>query len=244
MATIDDPTTLEAWVYRAQDGFPPLENGESMDQKTFHERYHRMPTDVRAELIEGIVYIMSPLRIRHGRSDNRFSGLLFVYSAATPGVEAQNNTTAILGERSEPQPDSALLILEDYGGQSRDGEGDDDYTYGAPEMLVEVALSSRSIDLHAKFRDYERAGVREYVVHDASARQIHWFEAVDGRFVAREPGEDGLFRSAVFPGLWIDSSAFLRNDKAALLAALNLGLASPEHAAFVADLGRRKNARP
>ncbi len=164
MATVDRPSTRTR--PRAEPGFPWLENGERLDQPTFHARYLQMPDDFRAELIEGIVYVMFPLRISHGRPDGRFSGLFFLYSASTPGVELQNNTTAILGEESEPQPDTALLILSEYGGQTRDG--DDDYTHGAPELVVEIALSSRSIDLHAKFRDYERAGVLEYVVFVAS----------------------------------------------------------------------------
>ncbi|QDV33800.1 Uma2 family endonuclease [Tautonia plasticadhaerens] len=145
------------------EGFPWLENGERMDQKTFHERYEKTPPGFKAELIGGIVYVMSsPLKIRHARSDFNLSGLMFIYSAATPGTEGQTNATTIFGEESEPQPDSALLIRDVYGGQSRDGA--DDYTHGAPEMIVEVALSSRSTDLNQKLRDYESAGVREYIV--------------------------------------------------------------------------------
>lgn len=239
MATVESSTsTLPGATVVDTGGFAWLENGERMDQKTFHERYLKTPPDFRAELIEGIVYVMSPLRNKHGRSDYRFNGVLFAYSAATPGVEGQSNATTIMGERTEPQPDSALLILEEYGGQTRDG--DDDYSYGAPELVIEVALSSRSIDLHAKFRDYERAGVREYVVYDASKPEIHWFALEGGRFAPLPPDADGLFRSRVFPGLWLDPAAFLANDKPALLAALGRGLASPEHAAFVAELGRRK----
>ena len=239
MATIESSTSILPGVsLRDAGGAAWLENGERMDQKTFHERYLKTPPDFRAELIEGIVYVMSPLRIKHGRPDQRFSGVLFAYCAATPGVEGQNNATTIMGEKTEPQPDSALLILDEYGGQTRDG--DDDYTHGAPELVIEVALSSRSIDLHAKFRDYERAGVREYLVYDASKPEIHWFASENGRFAALPPDADGLFRSRVFPGLWLDPAAFLANDKPALLAALGRGLASPEHAAFVAELGRRK----
>ena len=240
MATVDRPATRVRPRGENCDerGFPWLENGERMDQPTFHARYLKTTQGFRAELIEGVVYVVFPLRFSHGRPDNRFSGLFFNYCAATPGVEAQNNATTILGEKSEPQPDTAMLILADYGGQTRDG--DDEYTYGAPELIVEVALSSRSIDLDAKFRDYQRAGVREYVVHDASDGVLHWFALAGDRFVPLPLDADDLFRSRVFPGLWLDAPAFARNDKPALLAALHLGLASPEHAAFVAELQRRK----
>ncbi len=225
-----------------EEGLPWLENGERMDQKTFHERYLKTPEGFKAELIGGIVYVMaSPLRNRHGRSDARASALLFHYSLETPGTEVQNNTTTILADESEPQPDSALLILEEFGGQSRGGE--DDYTYGAPELLVEVSHSSRSIDLNQKLRDYERAGVREYVVADLKKKGIRWFVLSDGRFGELGADPDGLFRSRVFPGLWLDPDAFFRNDKRALIAALRRGLDAPEHAAFVAELERRHEGR-
>jgi Uma2 family endonuclease len=180
------------------DGFPWLENGERMDQKTFHERYEQTPPGFRAELIGGVVFESSPPKIRHGRSDHMISGWLFSYSLATPGTEGQNNTTTILGEESEPQPDSALLILESYGGQSRDGE--DDYTHGAPELIVEVALSTRSIDLNDKLRDYEKGEAREYLVLDLRNRAVRWFENQGGRFVPIGPDEDGLYRSGASPG--------------------------------------------
>lgn len=222
------------------EGFPWLENGERMDQKTFHERYEQTPSGFKAELIGGVVYVASPLRIRHGRSDHLLTGWLFTYGLSTPGTDGQNNATIMLGEESEPQPDCALLILEEYGGQSRDGQ--DDYTHGAPELIVEVALSSRSIDLNKKLRDYEAAGVREYLVYDLRSARLKWFRLEDGRFVALEPDEYGVFRSQVFAGLWLDSKALIEKNKLALIGTLNQGLASPEHAAFVEELQRRKEA--
>jgi Uma2 family endonuclease len=224
------------------EGFPWLENGERMDREMFLDRYEKTPEHFRAELIEGIVYVMtSPLKNRHGRSDNHLSGCIFVYTAATAGTMGQDNTTTVLGEKSIPQPDSALLILSEYGGQSRDG--DDDFTYGAPELLVEVAHSSRSIDLFAKFRDYERAEVQEYIIFELRRRILHWFELRDGRFVPLPADSDGLFRSRVFPGLWLDPVALVARDPAALMATMQRGLASPEHAAFVAELERRRAER-
>lgn len=226
------------------DGFPWLENGERMDQRTFHERYKRLPSGYKAELIEGVVYVMpSPLSIRHGRNDARLGGWLFLYSAETPGTEVQNNTTTVLGDSDEPQPDAALLILPEFGGQTRDGEGDNDFTIGAPELVVEVALSSRSVDGEAKLRAYERAGVREYLLRDLRGGSIRWFAATDGTFRPIEPDVDGILRSQAFPGLWLDPRAFLANDKPAILATLRLGLASPEHAVFVDELERRRVER-
>ena len=146
MATVDRPKARPregSWL--DPEGFPWLENGETMDRKTFHERYKQMPEGVKAELIGGIVYIMaSPLSNRHARGDAPMIGWLFNYTLVTPGTVVQNNASTFLGEAVEVQPDCALLISQEYGGQTRDGEGDDEYTYGAPELVVEVALSSRS----------------------------------------------------------------------------------------------------
>lgn len=244
MATIERPAQTPEidpeWF--DEEGFPWLENGERMNQEEFHERYKHLPAGVKAELIEGVVYIMaSPLKIRHGWGDARLIGWLYLYSAATPGTEVQNNTTTILGDRSEPQPDSALLILPGHGGQSRDGV--DDFTHGAPELIAEVALSSRSMDLGSKLRDYERAGTLEYLVWDLKGRNLRWFAARAGRFEPLAPDPDGIIRARTFPGLWLDVAALLANDKAAVNAALNRGLASPEHAAFVAELERRRLER-
>jgi Uma2 family endonuclease len=225
-----------------EDGFPWLENGERMDARMFLERYEKMPPGWRAELIGGIVYLMpSPLQIGHGRSTPLFSALFCIYAARTPGTEVQDNATTVLDDERVPQPDSALLILPEYGGQSIDG--DDEYTHGAPELIVEVALTSRSTDLNTKLADYERAGVLEYIVYDVRKKKIHWFERCDGHLVPMAADADGLYRSRAFPGLWLDPRALAANDKPALFDALNRGLTTPGHAAFVAELGRRRAER-
>lgn len=225
-----------------EDGFPWLENGERMDARMFLERYEKMPPGWRAELIGGIVYLMpSPLQIRHGRSSPLFSAVSCIYAAQTPGTEVQDNTTTILDDERVPQPDSALLILPEYGGQSIDGE--DEYTHGAPELIVEVALSSRSNDLNVKLADYERGGALEYIVYDVKNMKIHWFLRHEGRLVPLATDADGLYRSRAFPGLWLDPDALFANEKRTLFDVLNRGLATPEHAAFVAELGRRRAER-
>jgi len=139
---------------------PPLEAGDHLDQATFHARYEAMPSDFRAELIGGVVFVPSPLRLEHGEAHALVMGWLTNYWSATPGTSVRDNATAILGEESEPQPDATLVIEPDRGGQSSVSE--DGYAIGPPELIVEVASSSESIDLHAKRRDYEQAGVLEY----------------------------------------------------------------------------------
>src|SRR5437660_1384280 len=154
-------------------GLPPLENGDRLDQKTFHVRYEAMPSDVRAELIGGIVYMASPQKKRHARSQASLAWWLGEYETATPGTEVLVNSTSILGPKSEPEPDACLLILPEHGGQSR--EDKDGYLNGAAELNAEVSWATESIDLHRKKSDYEQAGVREYLVVALRQQKVFWF---------------------------------------------------------------------
>jgi Uma2 family endonuclease len=214
---------------------PPLENGDRLDQKTFHERYEAMPPGTRAELIGGRVFMGSPLERPHGRAHLELGRLLGDYVEATPGTEGFDNATTILGEESEPQPDLCLLIAR--GGQTRD---EDEYIAGAPELIAEVASSTESVDLNDKRADYEHAGVREYLVVALRQQRAIWFVLRRGKFKEMKPGSDGILRSEVFPGLWLDPVAFLQADSKRVREVLNRGLASPEHAAFVAKLAAAK----
>jgi hypothetical protein len=220
-----------------QKPLPPLENGDRLDQPTFHARYEAMPEGVRAELIGGIVYLRYRQKMLHGRSLQLASYWLGQYEEATSGTEVLLSTTDILGPQSEPEPDACLLILPECGGQT--WEDADSYLNGAPELIAEITWATESIDLHAKKRDYDRAGVREYVVVALRMSCVFWFVRRRGKFKELAPGADGIFRSTVFPGLWLDPAALLRHDRKRLLAVLRRGLASPEHTAFVAKLAHR-----
>jgi Uma2 family endonuclease len=221
---------------RTVEPIPPLEAGDHLDQKTFHERYKAMPPGVRAELIGGVVYMPSPLKARHGRSHPELTTSLTRYKAYTPGTDILDNATAILNEVNEPQPDAALRILPEYGGQSR--ENADGYIVGAPELTAEVALSSAAIDLYSKRQAYEQTGVREYIVLVLRERRIVWFVRRGQAFVSLNPGPDGVLRSEFFAGLWMDPAAMLREDTLRVEEVLQQGLASPEHKAFVEKLRR------
>jgi Uma2 family endonuclease len=219
---------------------PPLEAGQRLDRATFHARYEAMPPDTRAELIGGVVYMPSPLSLGHGNFDSLVIYWLGHYRRATPGVKGSSNASVLLDDQGEPQPDVLLRILPECGGQSRN-EGK--YLGGAPELIVEVASSSRKIDLGPKFEDYQRAGVREYVVVALDPDEVSWFVRRDDRLVPLTPRPDGVFRSEVFPGLWLDPGALYADDMDRLIATLEQGLATPEHADFVARLAaRRANA--
>lgn len=160
------------------------------------------------------------------------------YEDATTGVTVQAHNTQILGPQAEPQPDACLIVLPEYGGRTWVDE--DDYLHGPPELVAEVSASTESIDLHAKKRDYEKAGVLEYLVIALESARVFWFVRRAGRFRELPPAKEGLLRSSVFPGLWLDPVALLRRDRKRLLAVLRKGLASPEHAAFVKALEKRR----
>jgi Uma2 family endonuclease len=212
---------------------PTLENGDRLTRPEFERRYEAMPHLKKAELIDGVVYVPSPVRYeQHGQPTFDLETWLGVYRAATPGTMGASNTTVRLDLDTEAQPD-VLLRLE-HGGRSRiDADG---YVEGAPELVVEVAASSASYDLHDKLRVYRRNGIQEYLVWRVVDRDLDWFELHEGTYRRLEPDPAGTLRSAVFPGLWLAVPALLARDLAAVLSALQAGLASPEHAAFVARL--------
>ncbi len=211
---------------------PLLETGDRLTQPEFHRRYEFYPEDVKFELIGGIVYMGSPLRWTHGNYHPKLSLVMELYAAGTPGVEAGDNATTILGEESEPQPDLTMRLLPEYGGRSR--LNDKQYVVGPPELLAEIASSTRSIDMHLKKEDYQRAGVLEYLVVCLEEQQLHWFNFKSRRLLLADAR--GIYRSLVFPGLWIDGPALLKRQSARLIKVVRQGLASREHATFVRRL--------
>ena len=155
-------------------------------------------------------------------------------------VEAADNATVILGEAGEPQPDLLLRVLTEHGGRS--GVTEDDYCQGPPELLAEIAHSSRSLDMNQKRDDYRQAGVLEYLVLCVEERELHWFHFPSGRPIRAD--RQGIARSRVFPGLWIDVPALLERDSPRLIAAVQQGLATRAHAAFVRRLEKARKRRP
>jgi len=211
---------------------PPLENGDCLTRLEFERRYHAMPKVKKAELIEGIVYMSSPLRFSsHGEPHADVITWLGVYKATTPGVKLADNATTRLDADNELQPD-ALLRIET--GQSRISA--DDYVEGAPELIVEIAASSASIDLHEKFKVYRRNQVQEYLVWQVYESQFNWFRLTNGEYIQLSANADGIICSQVFPGLWLDTSALLAGNLARVLEVLQQGLLTPEHKSFLQQL--------
>jgi hypothetical protein len=214
---------------------PALETGDRLSAREFERRYDAMPALKKAELINGVVYVPSPTRWNfHAVQHQGMATWLGTYWAHTPGVQAGESGTLRLDSKNEPQPDLALIVLPSHGGQVEIDK--DHYIAGAPELVAEISASTVSIDLHAKFKLYLRKHVREYIVWRVEDETIDWFVEQHGRFERPQPDAAGIFKSSLFPGLWLDAEALIRLDLLRVLQVLAQGTASPEHAAFVARL--------
>jgi len=212
---------------------PTLENGDRLTRIEFENRYSKSNVK-KAELIEGIVYMASPLRItKHGEPHASIMGWLLLYRAATPGVQLGDNSTIRLDGDNEPQPD-ALLRIEN-GGKSIISE--DGYVKGAPELIVEIAASSVSIDVHDKLKVYRRNQVQEYLVWRVEDGEIDWFGLTNnGEYIQLQSNSEGIICSKVFPGLWLDKKALLTGNLIKVIEVVQMGLATVKHQDFVDNL--------
>ncbi|AFY47721.1 hypothetical protein Nos7524_1860 [Nostoc sp. PCC 7524] len=216
---------------------PPLESGDRLSRHEFERRYAASCDVKKAELIEGVVYVASPLRFqRHAEPHGQLVIWLGNYQISTPGVKLGIEPTILLDQDNEPQPDGVLLIEQNLGGQSRLTA--DDYIEGAPELVAEVAASSAAYDLHDKKKAYRRNGVQEYIVWQILENKLDWFRLIESEYIPLQPDADGIIRSQVMPGLWLAVPALLTGDMMQVLAVLQLGLNSSEHTEFVNSLSQ------
>ena len=226
---LSDKTALDV------KSIPSLESGDRLTRPEFERRYTAAPNIQKAELIEGIVYVASPLRFQqHAEPHSRLHGWLWTYQIATPGLLLGIEPTVRLDLDNELQPDIVLILDEAAGGQARlTPEG---YLEGVPELVVEIAASSAAIDLGSKQQAYRRNGVLEYLVWQSFEQRLDWFQLVDGDYQLLLPDPDGVIRSQAFPGLLLAVESLLNNQMTQVLEAIQQGISSPEHAAFVEKL--------
>lgn len=219
---------------------PPLEQGDRLGRDEFERRYMAMPNVKKAELIEGIVHMPSPVSTQ-GHGDPQFDvvGWLAYYRARTPGVVGGDNSTVKVDLDNEYQPDANLRLPQELGGAARLV---DDYLEGSPELVAEVSATTASKDLTQKLPVYRRNGVREYIVWRVWDKALDWFILRGSQYERLAPGPDGVYRSDVFPGLWLDAEALIRRDLGRVLDVLQLGLTSDEHARFVELLQKKSTA--
>ncbi len=216
---------------------PPLQNGDHLTRDEFERRYEAMPSLKKAELINGEVFMPSPVRVAgHASPHAVLITWLGLYWSQTPIVAVADNATIRLELESEPQPDAALYVVPDHGGQVQISE--DDYIEGGPELVAEISGSSASIDPHRKLQMYVRNNVREYVVWRVFDEAIDWFVARNGRYELLQRSS-GVYQSEVFPGLWLDPDAMVALNLARVIQVVQAGCATPEHAAFVAAHAKR-----
>jgi Uma2 family endonuclease len=237
MATVSRPTTSAL----PDEPIPPLKNGDRLTLIEFERRYKAMPGLKKAELIEGVVRMPSPVSFdRHAEQHLHLATLIGNYIWRTPGVRGGDNATTRLDLANDPQPDAALIIDPSKGGQARISS--DGYIEQAPELVAEVASSSVSIDTNTKFKVYQRNGVQEYLIWRVLDREFDWFILKDGTYERMPPDESGRYRSQIFPGLWLNAAALIQGDMATVRSALEQGLSSPEHLEFVSRLNSESRA--
>ena len=213
---------------------PPLQHGDRLSRDEFERRYDRMHGVKKAELIEGVVHMPSPVRFEsHGSPHADLVWWLNHYRVFTRGLKVGDNSTVRLDLGNEPQPDVLLCIMPSHGGQA--GVSHDDYLEGGPELVAEISASTEAIDLNQKFESYRRNDVREYIVWRVLEEAIDWFVLRNGQYERLE-AVDGVLRSPLFSGLWLDVAAMVGGDLVAVLETLQSGLSSVEHVEFVRKL--------
>jgi hypothetical protein len=211
---------------------PPLENGDRLTRDEFERRYQAMPKGTKAELIEGVVYMPSPVRLeQHGEPHWDLVVWMGNYRMLTPGVRGGISSTIRLDLDNEPQPDGVLF----YAG-AKVHIDEDGYISGAPQLAGEITASTVSIDLNNKLNAYRRNEILEYLVWRVEDQAVDWFILRKGRYEHLPLSPDGYLKSEAFPGLWLDSAALLKGDLGRVHQVLQEGLNTPEHAAFVARL--------
>lgn len=218
---------------------PPLESGDRLSRTEFERRYNARPDLKKAELIEGVVYVASPVRIQqHAQPHQWVSTWVGVYSAATPGVFAADNGTYRMDVDNEPQPDISVWLDKKLGGGAYVSA--DDYLEGTPELLIEVAASTVAYDLYEKKHAYRRNGILEYLVLQVYEQVTTWYSWHKGEYREIQPDAQGVLQSVLFPGLWLDTAKFWAGDLAGVLMILQTGIGSTEHGTFVKELQQRR----
>ena len=213
---------------------PLLDSGYHLSSEEFHDRYTQMPENVRAELIEGIVYVASPIYMPHSGQHLFLATLCGAYEFETPGILGAIAGSVRLDGSNEYQPDLHLRIAPECGG--RTSNPDQKLVLGGPEFVVEISNTTLGMDLHEKFEVYQRDGVLEYLVWELKEEVIELFSLQEGSFQKIKPDVKGVLKSATMPGLWFNVPAILAGDKRAALRTLREGLKSPEHTKFVKRL--------
>ena len=189
-----------------------------MSRDEFMRRWEQIPELKQAELIEGVVYLASPVSLAHGSYDALFVQWLGRYSfAVQKGLKITTNTTVPIGY-STFQPDIALF----HPANAEDA--DRKYLEHVPDLVVEISHSSRSYDLGPKLAAYRSAGLRDYITVLLEDQRVEWRVLSGARYRLLQPAKDGILRSPNFPGLWLDTLALFPPNERRLFGAIDRGL--------------------
>lgn len=208
-------------------GVPPLHNGDCLTRTAFERIYTAHPEIKKAELIEGVVYVSSPVNPRHGEPHSDIIAWVGSYRAATPGIRVFDNTSLRLDADNEPQPDVSVFV------DPQKTIPVDEILNVIPTLIVEIASSSAAYDLNQKLHVYRRNGVQEYLVLLVHERETRWYRWEEGQYIQLQPDSEGILCSQVMPGLWLHSERFWQGDLAGVLAVLQQGIDTPHHKAFI-----------
>jgi Uma2 family endonuclease len=224
----------EATILPSDGGaIEPLRDGERMNADEFFRRYSSMPEVKKAELINGVVYMASPVAyVRHANPHLWLGNFLGQYGLATPGILAGDNGTVMLGDADQPQPD--LFLGNPVEGRCR--LNDRGYVIGAPELVAEVSASFVTRDSGPRFEMYRSFGVQEYLIWVVDEERFDWYRLRNEVYEILPRDDAGIIRSEVFPGLWLDTRAMLESDWGNMVATLQNGMATEEYQRFAASL--------
>jgi Uma2 family endonuclease len=194
---------------------PELQNGDRLSHEEFMRRYEAMP-ETRAQLVAGSVFIRGRVPFVHGESHASITGWIGHYAAQHPNLILGSGCTVLLDDADVVEPD--VLLMRPFAQSGRAQVGSDGYVHGPPELVVEVAASTASLDANAKAEAYHAAGVKEYLLWRTEEERIDWYERSDDRYLAMSPDANGLVESKLFPGLILNPAALLRGDLATVLS--------------------------
>ena len=194
-----------------------LQNGDRLSLNEFMWRWEQIPDLKHAELIEGVVYLASPVSLPHGTYVALFIEWLGRYKfGVKSGLRTASDATLLLNG-SAFQPDIALF-------RPSRGKSATKYLEELPDLVVEVSYSSRSYDLGTKLAAYRSAGVREYITVLLEEQRVEWRVLSGTRYRLLPMPKDQILRSPHLAGLWLDTQALFPPDEERLFAGVELGL--------------------
>jgi Uma2 family endonuclease len=206
-------------VLQAQQPQERLKPGQRLSQTEFHRRYEAMQTDDTFELVNGVVYLKPRNSYPHARLIFFLGGLLTEFELVTPAADGLLNVTLIVSPTCEVQLDLVLRLQPEFGGKSCAVDG---FLCGGAELLIEIADKPSPLDVRLKPKEFGRSEIGEYLFLGLRDQEARHFSAKNGWDETRM--RDDIWKSATFPGLWLDLTAVFAHDSRKAQQTLKRGL--------------------